>query len=31
VDAFLTALERDGWTPPELTPAEEPLRTIESL
>jgi hypothetical protein len=31
VDAFLTALERDGWTPPESAPAGESLRTIESL
>ncbi len=31
VDAFLTALEREGWTSPEPAPAEEPLRTIESL
>lgn len=31
VDAFVTALERDGWTAPEPAPAEEPLRTIESL
>ncbi|MGH3278100.1 MAG: HD-GYP domain-containing protein [Trebonia sp.] len=31
VDAFLTALERDEWTPPEPAPAQEPLRTIESL
>jgi hypothetical protein len=31
VDAFVTAIERDGWTPPQATPAEEPLRTIESL
>ncbi|HEY1823889.1 MAG TPA: HD-GYP domain-containing protein [Trebonia sp.] len=31
VDAFVTALERDGWTAPEAAPAEEPLRTIESL
>lgn len=31
VDAFVTAIERDGWTPPESAPAEEPLRTIESL
>jgi hypothetical protein len=31
VDAFLAALERDGWTAPEPAPAEEPLRTIESL
>jgi hypothetical protein len=31
VDAFVTAIERDGWTAPEASPAEEPLRTIESL
>jgi HD superfamily phosphohydrolase YqeK len=31
VDAFIAALERDGWTAPEPAPAEEPLRTIESL
>jgi HD superfamily phosphohydrolase YqeK len=31
VDAFVTAIERDGWTAPEAAPAEEPLRTIESL
>jgi HD superfamily phosphohydrolase YqeK len=31
VDAFVTAIERDGWTAPEPAPAEEPLRTIESL
>jgi HD domain len=31
VDAFLAALEREGWTAPEPAPAEEPLRTIESL
>jgi hypothetical protein len=31
VDAFVTAIERDGWTAPETAPAEEPLRTIESL
>jgi HD superfamily phosphohydrolase YqeK len=31
VDAFLTAIERDGWAAPEPAPAEEPLRTIESL
>jgi HD superfamily phosphohydrolase YqeK len=31
VDAFVTAIEREGWTPPESAPAEEPLRTIESL
>jgi HD superfamily phosphohydrolase YqeK len=31
VDAFIAAIERDGWTAPEPTPAEEPLRTIESL
>jgi hypothetical protein len=31
VDAFLAALERDGWTAPEPAPTEEPLRTIESL
>jgi HD superfamily phosphohydrolase YqeK len=31
VDAFVTAIERDGWTAPEAAPAEEPLRTIESM
>jgi HD superfamily phosphohydrolase YqeK len=31
VDAFVTAIERDGWTAPPAAPAEEPLRTIESL
>ena len=31
VDAFVAAIERDGWTAPEPVPAEEPLRTIESL
>jgi hypothetical protein len=31
VDAFIAALQRDGWTAPEAAPAEEPLRTIESL
>jgi HD domain len=31
VDAFVTAIERDGWKAPEATPAQEPLRTIESL
>jgi HD superfamily phosphohydrolase YqeK len=31
VDAFVTAIERDGWTAPEAAPAEEPLRIIESL
>jgi hypothetical protein len=31
VDAFVTAIQRDGWTPPESAPAEEPLRTIERL
>jgi HD superfamily phosphohydrolase YqeK len=31
VDAFVSAIERDGWTAPEAAPAEEPLRTIESL
>lgn len=31
VDAFVTAIERDGWTAPEAAPEEEPLRTIESL
>ncbi len=31
VDAFVTAIERDGWTAPEPVPAEDPLRTIESL
>jgi HD superfamily phosphohydrolase YqeK len=31
VDAFVTAIEREGWTAPEPAPAEEPLRTIESL
>ena len=27
VDAFVTAIERDGWTAPEPAPAEDPLRT----
>jgi hypothetical protein len=31
VDAFVTAIERDGWQAPEAAPSEEPLRTIESL
>ena len=31
VDAFVAAIERDGWTAPEPAPAGEPLRTIESL
>jgi hypothetical protein len=31
VDAFVTAIERDGWTPPDATAVAEPLRTIESL
>ena len=31
VDAFVAAIERDGWSAPEAAPAEEPLRTIESL
>ena len=31
VDAFVTAIEREGWTAPEPAPAEEPVRTIESL
>ena len=31
VNAFVTAIERNGWTAPEPAPAEEPLRTIESL
>jgi HD superfamily phosphohydrolase YqeK len=31
VDAFVSAIERDGWTAPPAAPAEEPLRTIESL
>jgi HD superfamily phosphohydrolase YqeK len=31
VDAFVMAIQRDGWTAPEPVPAEEPLRTIESL
>jgi hypothetical protein len=31
VDAFVTAIEREGWTAPEAAPAEEPLRIIESL
>ena len=31
VDAFVAAIERDGWTAPEPAPAEDPLRTIESL
>jgi hypothetical protein len=29
VDAFVTAIDRDGWTAPEPAPAEEPLHTIE--
>jgi hypothetical protein len=31
VDAFVTAIERDGWTPPDAAQVGEPLRTIESL
>jgi HD domain len=31
VDAFVTAIEREGWTPPDATAVGEPLRTIESL
>jgi len=31
VDAFVTAIERDGWTPPDAAAVEEPLRTIESM
>ncbi len=31
VDAFVAALERDGWAAPAATPEHEPLRTIESL
>jgi hypothetical protein len=31
VDAFVTAIERDGWTAPEPAAEAEPLRTIESL
>ena len=31
VDAFVAALERDGWTAPEAATEPEPLRTIESL
>jgi HD superfamily phosphohydrolase YqeK len=31
VDAFIAAIERLGWTPPESAPAQEPLPTIESL
>jgi HD superfamily phosphohydrolase YqeK len=31
VDAFVSAIEREGWTAPEAAPAQEPLRTIESL
>ena len=31
VDAFIAAIERDGWTAPEPAPAAEPLRTIESM
>jgi hypothetical protein len=30
VDAFVTAIERDGWTPPDAAALEEPLRSIES-
>ena len=30
VDAFVTAIERDGWTPPDAAAVEEPLRTVES-
>jgi len=31
VDAFVSAIERDGWTAPEPAAEAEPLRTIESL
>jgi hypothetical protein len=31
VDAFVTAIERDGWTAPEAAPQADPLRTIESI
>jgi hypothetical protein len=31
VDAFVTAIERDGWTPPDAAAVEEPLRAIESM
>jgi HD domain len=31
VDAFIAAIERLGWTPPESAPAQESLPTIESL
>jgi HD-GYP domain-containing protein (c-di-GMP phosphodiesterase class II) len=31
VDAFVTAIERDGWTPPDAAEVGEPLRTIESM
>ena len=31
VDAFVTAIERDGWTTPEPAPSPDPLRTIETL
>lgn len=31
VDAFVTAIERDGWTAPVPAPAEEPMRINESL
>jgi HD superfamily phosphohydrolase YqeK len=31
VDAFVAAIERDGWQAPEAAPTEEPLRIIESL
>jgi len=31
VDAFVTAIDREGWTPPDAAVAGEPLRTIESL
>ena len=31
VDAFVAAIDRDGWTTPEPAPAEDPLRSIEIL
>jgi HD domain len=31
VDAFVTAIDREGWTPPDAAAVGEPLRTIESL
>jgi len=30
VDAFVTAIEREGWQAPQAAPSQEPLRTIES-